>query len=288
MVSTVSNDTIDLLRELKISDQILERLEDRFKSSFSPARKNYQARLERLTTRLESIELPDNKIGRELSTRIQSTIDELTDNLNNGEERGDQLPVSRFLGKSGRPNFSPNFSKEISRLRRLSKRVSLNRGTFDGDVLGQERPERDVLGHGIPSNCGCPLCACAPDHEEKSGEFNAVGGNDNFGRNYGKWAQPGGKGTAVDVSFSFAKDFDAPGLSLNRAKTLFTQALQVWSDYAPLNFKEVADPGNGNQVDIRVTDEFIDGNFGTLAFAYFPKGGDITFDMVSDGATICF
>ena len=59
---------------------------------------------------------------------------------------------------------------------------------------------------------------------------------------------------------------------------MFEEALQIWTDYAPLNFVEIEDPGNGRDVDILVQDDFIDGRSGTLAFAFFPKGGDITFD----------
>ena len=272
MASNVSNDTIDSLKELKVSSDVLEKLEERFKSSFSPARKNYQARLNRLTRRLESIELPDSQAGRELSDRIQSTIDDLTDHLKNGGEGPGKLLSPRFIGRL-------NFSKEIAKIRNLSKRISLESDFSDSNPLDSDVSGGGGLGHGIPTICGCPLCACSADYGHKSGEFNAVGdSNDNFGQRYGKWSQPGGKGSAVDISFAFGKNFDAPGLSLSRAKTLFAEALQVWSDYAPLNFREVADPGNGDLVDIRVTDKFIDGRSGTLAFAYYPKGGDITFD----------
>lgn len=52
----------------------------------------------------------------------------------------------------------------------------------------------------------------------------------------------------------------------------------VWADAAPLNFREVRDPGNGRAVDIRVGAEFIDGRSNTLAFAFFPEGGDQTYD----------
>lgn len=195
----------------------------------------------------------------------------MTDNLNSGTDAFGKLPSPRFSGKANRPNFS----KDVAGLRRLAKKTTIDLNALDGNILG-----RDDSGSDSPGSCGCPLCVGVSGHgaSHKSAEFNAVGGNDNFGQNYGKWAQPGGKGTRVDVSFAFAKNWEVPGLSLNRAKTLFSQALQVWSNYAPLNFKEVADPGNGNSVDIRVNDKYIDGNFGTLAYAYFPKGGDITFD----------
>jgi Ca2+-binding RTX toxin-like protein len=93
-----------------------------------------------------------------------------------------------------------------------------------------------------------------------------------------KWAQPNGRGSAVNVSYSFADSLDLNGVANDALKDLFEEALQVWSEVAPLNFTEIADPGNGSAVDIRVQGDFIDGQSNTLAFASFPQGGDITFD----------
>ena len=112
-------------------------------------------------------------------------------------------------------------------------------------------------------------------------EFKTFGDSSPGGTNRLKWSQPNGKGSAITVTYAFANDLNIPGLSSSEAKTLFTKALQVWADFAPLNFQEVADPGDGRAVDIRVNDDFIDGNPGgnnILAFAYSPSYGDITFD----------
>ena len=73
-------------------DARLEKLEDKFTASFSPERKNYRTRLDLLTKRLESIALPDSDFGCDLSTRIQATIDDLTDNLVNGTDAFGKLP----------------------------------------------------------------------------------------------------------------------------------------------------------------------------------------------------
>lgn len=93
-----------------------------------------------------------------------------------------------------------------------------------------------------------------------------------------KWNQPNGKGSAVDVSYAFDKSGSYAGLSTSKAKELFAKALSIWSQYAPLNFKEIADPGNDRAVDIRVKSQNIDGRGNTLGFAYSPSAGDITFD----------
>lgn len=98
------------------------------------------------------------------------------------------------------------------------------------------------------------------------------------------WDQANGKGSDVDITYSFAGNLNLPGLSKTEVKSLFAEALSAWSDNAPLNFQEIADPGNGRDVDIRVEGKFIDGptkvggGSNTLARAYFPSVGDITFD----------
>ena len=82
----------------------------------------------------------------------------------------------------------------------------------------------------------------------------------------------------TNITFAFDNDFGINGLSFDRAKSLFVNALSTWSQYAPLNFQEIQDPGAGDRVDIYVQSRGIDGQGGTLAFAYFPTVGDITFD----------
>ena len=92
-----------------------------------------------------------------------------------------------------------------------------------------------------------------------------------------KWTRSDGSG-ATNVTFAFDDAFGVNGLSLDKAKSLIVSALGTWSEYAPLNFEEIADPGANNKVDIRVQSKDIDGKGNTLAYAYFPSVGDITFD----------
>jgi hypothetical protein len=96
-----------------------------------------------------------------------------------------------------------------------------------------------------------------------------------------KWTKSTDKadGTkATVVSFAFDDSFSVNGISTDRAKTLLALALQTWANYSLLDFVEVADPGAGDLVDILVQSSAIDGQGKTLAFAYFPTTGDITFD----------
>ncbi|MEO0374381.1 MAG: matrixin family metalloprotease [Cyanobacteria bacterium P01_A01_bin.17] len=122
--------------------------------------------------------------------------------------------------------------------------------------------------------CSCAQCCGAIDAVNNAGVPSA-----NFNAGGSKWNQPNGLGSAVNISYSFANSFNNfNGVNNNAAKDLFEEALEVWSEVAPLNFTEITDPGNGNAVDIRVQGDFIDGPSNTLAFAFFPQGGDITFD----------
>jgi len=91
-----------------------------------------------------------------------------------------------------------------------------------------------------------------------------------------KWR--GSDNGTTTVSFAFDDAFAVNGISFSQAKSLITSALSVWAKYAPLNFQEIQDPGSGDQVDILVQSNAIDGQGKTLAFAYFPTYGDITFD----------
>lgn len=163
----------------------------------------------------------------------------------------------------------------------------LNSIASDANIKGITRPSiRAQLNNvDIPNlhlnGCSCGHCCRPADANGQGSDVPAANFNDNGGRF--TWAQPGGPGSDVNISYSFANSFDLNGVSTAALKDLFEEALQVWAEVAPLNFTEISDPGNGSSVDIRVTDEFIDGPGGPgqsniLARAFFPRGGDITFD----------
>lgn len=124
--------------------------------------------------------------------------------------------------------------------------------------------------------CGCAQCCGVEEATQgnsgvPSAEFNTSSGL--------KWDQPNGLGSAVNITYSFANSFNnLNGSTTNALKDLFEEALGVWSEVSPLNFTEIQDPGNGAAVDIRVNGDFIDGRNNVLARAFFPQGGDITFD----------
>ncbi|MEM6449457.1 MAG: matrixin family metalloprotease [Cyanobacteria bacterium P01_D01_bin.105] len=96
-----------------------------------------------------------------------------------------------------------------------------------------------------------------------------------------RWTTSNGKAgdqKATVITYSFAPGFSLNGLSDSEVRSIFREALQTWARHAPIEFVEVKDPGEDDLVDIRVDDDSIDGKGNTLAFAFFPTFGDITFD----------
>ncbi len=96
-----------------------------------------------------------------------------------------------------------------------------------------------------------------------------------------KWTRSDGKSDgrgATVITFAFDDSFSVKGISTERAKTLLAAALQAWANYSPLDFVEITDPGSSDLVDIFAQSQAIDGPSKTLAYAFFPSAGDITFD----------
>jgi predicted Zn-dependent protease len=106
-----------------------------------------------------------------------------------------------------------------------------------------------------------------------------------------KWTRASSKpdGTqATTITFAFDDNFKVSGLDTGRAKTLFADALQTWANYAPLEFVEIKDPGSADAVDIFAESKLIDGAGQTLALAYFPTVGDISFDTGETWSELLF
>ncbi|BAY13815.1 CARDB domain-containing protein [Calothrix sp. NIES-2098] len=109
-----------------------------------------------------------------------------------------------------------------------------------------------------------------------------------------KWSQPGGKGSGVNITYSYSNLLDGTfkgGLTSIQIKGSIEEALGIWAKYAPLNFKEVVDSGPApsdndyaaeNAPQLRFGYHNIDGSGRVLAHAYYPTGtglaGDLHFD----------
>lgn len=108
-----------------------------------------------------------------------------------------------------------------------------------------------------------------------------------FNAGNSKWSQPGGKGNPVNITYSFKNLLDGGlnGINAEQAEAAIKEAFGVWSEVAPLNFTEVKDSSNSQ---IRIGYDYIDGRSGTLAYAYFPTNGDITFDSGESWNTSLF
>ena len=105
-----------------------------------------------------------------------------------------------------------------------------------------------------------------------------------------KWAQPGGLGSPITITYSYSNFFDGGMGSLTEAqlKAAIEESLGLWAANAPLNFVEVVDSGpppadtpyaaGPGIPDIRIGHHFIDGAVGpnTLAHAFLPVGGGST------------
>ncbi|MEL6814481.1 MAG: matrixin family metalloprotease [Cyanobacteria bacterium J06598_3] len=93
---------------------------------------------------------------------------------------------------------------------------------------------------------------------------------------------------AIAINFAFANNFSAPGINKGRAKTLIKKAFQTWAQHAPLDFYELKYNSKqpNSDIDILIEGKSLDGPGRTLAEAFFPKVGGITFDtddIWSDG-----
>jgi matrixin len=102
-----------------------------------------------------------------------------------------------------------------------------------------------------------------------------------------RWPQPGGPGTPVVLTYSFANLFDGFRLAFSPSELrgATEEAFGLWSRYAPLNFYERMDSGpppsdweyaRASYPDIRIGSHAIDGD-GVLAHAFLP------FDTVRSG-----
>src|SRR5687767_828207 len=101
----------------------------------------------------------------------------------------------------------------------------------------------------------------------------------------GKWTQPGGLGSAVNLGYSFSNLLDAGampgGLSATLLKSAIEEALQVWSAVAPLKFSKAIDAGPmpsdtdysaAGTPQLRFGSHHLDGPLNVLGHAYFPGG----------------
>lgn len=120
-----------------------------------------------------------------------------------------------------------------------------------------------------------------------SGEYNTTGG---------KWAQPGGIGTAVPITFSFSNLLTSglTGLSPSQIRAAVIEGLSLWSAVVPLQFTNVGDSGPavsdtdyvpGSSPNLRFGEHWFDGANNTLAHGYYPPpngldgiAGDVHFD----------
>ena len=180
-----------------------------------------------------------------------------------------QMLLVDILNRSPEATSPLASSEDSYRFKAISAAIesyaSATSATFDGSVFNR--------------------IAGVPDDAAAFATMGRDGSRIENGRTFGasplKWTSSDGKSDgrgATVVTYAFDDDFKIDGVSSSQARGLFEEALQIWAKHAPIDFKEFKDPGRGSDVDIYVQSDEIDGRSGTLAFAYFPSVGDITFD----------
>lgn len=113
-----------------------------------------------------------------------------------------------------------------------------------------------------------------------------------------RWPNPGAAnpppGTPITITYSISGLVDL-GVPCNQARSAVEESLELWAQYAPLNFVEIVDVGvcasssdpqysAAGTPNLRFGTHGMDGSFGTLAHAYFPSSasgglsGDLHFD----------
>jgi hypothetical protein len=150
--------------------------------------------------------------------------------------------------------------------------------------------------HGF--NCTCPICtamraAMTAQGTPGSSDYVFDNGSSTSTAGASTWAQPGGLGSLVTVTYSFASSVTSglPGITYDQLREATQEAMAQWSKYAPIKFVEVADSGpdfttgvnyssTGDPM-IRIGATHIDGPLGVLGYAYYPGaglGGDVVLD----------
>ena len=110
-----------------------------------------------------------------------------------------------------------------------------------------------------------------------------------------KWAQPGGLGSQVTITYSYSNVLNGQlgGLGAGTVKAAIQEALSRWAAVAPLRFVEVPDSGpaisstnyvKGTTPMIRFGSLAIDGPSGIVGYGYYPGGAGLSGNIAFDNA----
>ncbi|MFO0878688.1 MAG: matrixin family metalloprotease [Gemmataceae bacterium] len=111
-----------------------------------------------------------------------------------------------------------------------------------------------------------------------------------------RWAQPGGRGTPVSITYSYSNLLDGRlggGLTAAQIRSAVEEALRRWATYAPLRFIEVPDAGPAvsltnydatNKPMIRIGHRAMDGAMGSLGYTFYPGLTGLSGDVHVDTA----
>ncbi len=173
------------------------------------------------------------------------------------------------------PDLAPDLASDLAAVVSKGTLSSVDLASIATGLSSVFKPAPSVFTRpiGLPDNAAAFTTVGSNGERVDNGTVNGL----LFTASQLKWNNTDSAGATL-VTFAFDDGFSVNGLSTDRAKMLFVSALQTWANYAPLNFIETADPGSGDMVDIFAQSSAIDGLGQTLAYTYFPTGGDITYD----------
>lgn len=237
--------------------------------------------LEGLSTELESLDrfkLDQSleKSEQNRTQRIKNTVkQQVIDRIDNWDT---DSSITSFDDLEDLGNFSSSNSLNLVSANIQDYFRSGNNSSIN-EIIENYSSETQVQDFQHSSICGCfACCSNRPNAQNNATQGDQYFENGaSFNASSRKWSQPGGRGNAVNITYSFGNLLNGGlnGISAEQAEAAIEEAFGTWSDYAPLNFTEVEDSSNSQ---IRIGYDYIDGPSNTLAFAYFPTNGDITFD----------
>lgn len=137
---------------------------------------------------------------------------------------------------------------------------------------------------------GCGCTACCNTEFDFSSDGTSIEEDFLLQPSTFRWSQPNGKGSPITITYSFTNLFDGGingDITNQQMKAAIEEALELWAQYAPLEFVEVRDTGeksrdNPDGADMRFGHENLGGRGGTLGRASLQFFGDLATQVAFD------
>ena len=154
------------------------------------------------------------------------------------------------------------------------------------NLLSQGSADQMAMTH--VQGCGCS--ACCSTSADFSSDGTAIEEDFSLQSSAFRWQQPNGKGSPITITYSFTNLFDGGidgSITNPQMKSAIEEALELWAQYAPIEFVEVKDTGektrnNPDGADMRFGHENLGGRGGTLGRASLQFFGDLATKIAFD------